>query len=109
MAHHAQLVTRSYLGDLLGLEEHFAGCIPMGLGKAQLGKPSEGFTLIRQSIAARTESGSRADITNSLTVLAEAQALDGAIDDALGTLDDALRANSEEPVFQPNIITLRGK
>ena len=53
--------------------------------------------------------GARTDITNSLTILAEAQALGGAIDDALTTLDEALQANPVELVFQPNILTWRGR
>ena len=44
-----------------------------------------------------------------LTRLAEAQVLDGAIDEALGTIEDALQANPEERVFQPNILTRRGE
>ena len=41
--------------------------------------------------------------------MAEAQARDGAIEDALSTLDEALQANPEELVFRPNILRWRGE
>ena len=44
-----------------------------------------------------------------LTRLAEAQVLDGATEEALGTIEDALQANPEELVFQPNILACRGE
>ena len=44
-------------------------------------------------MAGITEGGFRFEITRTLTYLAQAQALDGAVDDALRTIDDALRAN----------------
>jgi hypothetical protein len=40
--------------------------------------------------------GSRLQISGPLTYLAEAQALDGAVGDALRTIDDALQANPQE-------------
>jgi Flp pilus assembly protein TadD len=60
-------------------------------------------------LADLAESGSRLGITDQLTRLAEAQALDGKIDDALVTIEQALRANPEELVFRPNILTCRGE
>jgi hypothetical protein len=53
------------------------------------------------------ETGSRKTITDILTRLAEAQVMDGAIDDALGTIEDALQANPGELVYQPNILAAR--
>jgi len=41
--------------------------------------------------------------------LAEAQALDGAIDDALSTIEDGLQANPGETAFRPNALSLRGE
>jgi tetratricopeptide (TPR) repeat protein len=81
----------------------------LGWARAQLGQPREGVALIRESLAGQAATGARMDITNILTMLAEAQALDGAIDDALITLDEALVANSAELVFRPNILTWRGE
>ena len=80
----------------------------MGWARAQLGSTGEGVSLVRKGVASLTKAGSRSDITNSFTILAEAQALDGKIDDALGTIEDALHANPEELPYRPNILTWRG-
>jgi predicted ATPase len=81
----------------------------LGWAQAQLGNPREGISLIRRNLAGFVETGSRVIITDVLARLAEAQALNGAINEALGTLEDALQANPEERVFQPNILTRRGE
>jgi len=65
--------------------------------------------MIRQGLAGFAETGSRIGITDRLTSLAEAQALDGKIDDALITIEEALLANPEELVFRPNALTCRGE
>ena len=83
--------------------------IILGWARAQLGNPREGVALIRDGLAALAESGVRTDITNGLTILAEAQALNGAIDDALLTLNEALQANPEELWCRPNILKWRGE
>jgi predicted ATPase len=44
-----------------------------------------------------------------LTYLAEAQALDGAVGDALRTIDDALRANPQELFLRPETLRVRGE
>ena len=81
----------------------------MGLARAQLGSAGEGVSLIRQGLAGLAEAGARIGITDFLTRLAEAQALDGMLDDALVTIEEALQANPEERVFRPNILTVRGE
>ena len=81
----------------------------LGWARAQLGRAGEGVALIRQGLAGLAEAGVRVAITDHLTHLAEAQALDGMIDDALITIDDALQANPEELVFRPNALTCRGE
>jgi predicted negative regulator of RcsB-dependent stress response len=48
-------------------------------------------------------------ITDILRFLAEAQTLEGRIDDALSTIEDALQANPEEAVYRPNILNCRGE
>jgi predicted ATPase len=83
--------------------------ILMGWARAQLGSPREGISMIRQGLADLVESGSRLGLTDQLTRLAEAEALDGKIDDALVTIEEALRANPEELVFRPNILNCRGE
>jgi len=80
----------------------------LGWARAQLGSAGEGLTLIRQSLAGLAEAGSRVAITDQLTRLAEALALDGKIDDAVITIEEALQANPEELVFRPNALTCRG-
>ena len=82
--------------------------IILGWARAQLGNPREGVALVRNGLAALAESGVGTDITNGLTILAKAQALNGAIDDALLTLNEALQANPEELWCRPNVLTWRG-
>ena len=65
--------------------------------------------MIRQGIAGLAEIGSRLFITDHLTRLAEAQALDGKIDDALITIEEALQANPEELFYRPNALICRGE
>ncbi len=81
--------------------------IILGWARAQLGNPGEGVGLIREGLAGLAKAGGRTDITNGLTILAEAQALDGELEAALLTLDEALQANPQELVFRPNILRWR--
>jgi tetratricopeptide (TPR) repeat protein len=81
----------------------------MGWARAQLGRPGEGVSIIREGLDGLAEVGAKLGITDWFTRLAEAQALDGKIEDALGTLEDALEALQEEVVFRPNILTRRGE
>jgi class 3 adenylate cyclase len=82
----------------------------LGWARAQqLGRAGEGAALIRQGLSGLAEIGSRLYITDHLTGLAEAQALDGEIDEALITIEEALQANPEELVYRPNALTFRGE
>jgi tetratricopeptide (TPR) repeat protein len=81
----------------------------LGWARAQLGRAGEGVALIRQGVAGLFEAGVRAGITEHLTRLAEAQALDGKLDDALITVEEALHANPEELGLRPNALTCRGE
>jgi class 3 adenylate cyclase/tetratricopeptide (TPR) repeat protein len=82
----------------------------LGWARAQLGCAGEGVALIGQGLTGLAEAGVRVGITDHLTRLAEAQAaLDGNIDGALITIDEALQANPEEIVFRPNALTCRGE
>jgi tetratricopeptide (TPR) repeat protein len=78
--------------------------VPLGLARAKLGHTAEGVALLRQAMAGATESGSRFEITRSLTYLAEAQALGG----ALRTIDDALGPNPPELFLRPETLRVRG-
>jgi predicted ATPase len=79
-----------------------------GFARAQLGSPNEGVALIRQGLAGEVETGGKLAATLFLTSLAEAQALDGAIADALGTIENALQANPVELVYRPDALKCRG-
>jgi tetratricopeptide (TPR) repeat protein len=81
----------------------------LGRALATRGMASEGVELIREGLVGLAEAGNRLALKYYLTGLAEAQALDGKIDDALLTIDEALEANPEELVFQPNALTCRGE
>ncbi len=83
--------------------------IPLGLARAELGRTAEGIALLRQALADSTEWGSRFEITWPLTYLAKAQALDGAVADALRTIDDASRANPQELFLRPETLRVRGE
>src|SRR6266481_209967 len=64
--------------------------ICLGRARGQLGHAGEGIALIRQGLAGMAEVGASTGVSRYLTYLAEAQALDGATDDALGTIEQAL-------------------
>jgi class 3 adenylate cyclase/tetratricopeptide (TPR) repeat protein len=81
----------------------------LGLARAELGRPNEGVALLHQALADVTERGARWEVTKLLTYLAEAQALDGAVTDALETIDDALRENPQELFFRPETLRVRGE
>ncbi len=74
----------------------------LGWARAQLGRGGEGVALTRQGVA------SLAEAAEGLTRLAEAQALDGKIGDALITVEEALQANPEELYFRPETLRIRG-
>jgi predicted negative regulator of RcsB-dependent stress response len=83
--------------------------IPLGLARAELGRTAEGVALLRQALVGATERGSRFHVTRALTYLAEAQALEGAVTDALRIIDDGLHANSLEVSLRPEAFRVRGE
>src|SRR5271170_5129548 len=80
----------------------------LGWARAQLGRADEGSALIRQGLAGLVEVGIRLNVTEHLTRLAEAQALDDKIGDALNTIEEALQANPEELYYRPETLRIRG-
>jgi predicted ATPase len=89
----------------------FAGysrCI-LGHARAQLGRTSEGIGLIHQGIAGLRQAGTGSGIGRFIAFLAAAQEREGAITDALETIEQALRANPGELVYRPEIFRLRGQ
>ena len=80
----------------------------LGRARGELGRTGEGVALLRQTVAGAYESGVRVAIVFFLTSLGRVQMLDGAIADAFGTIEDALRANPEEIWCQPETYRVRG-
>jgi predicted ATPase len=83
--------------------------VNLGWARAQLGKVSEGVALIRHGIDGLLELKTRNGITGQLVILAEAQALNGPLPDALSTIETALQANPEEVVYRPEAFRRRGE
>jgi class 3 adenylate cyclase len=81
----------------------------LGWAWAQLGRPGEGVSIVRQGLDGIAVAGAKLAINDQLTRLAEAQTLDGKIEGALGTLEAAPAVAPEEVVFRPNILTRRGE
>ncbi len=82
--------------------------IALGRARAASGVPDAGVSLIRGGLARMTEAGSRVAITVYTTWLAESLLLDGQHDDALSTVEQALRINPQEIYFRPAMLQLRG-
>jgi class 3 adenylate cyclase/tetratricopeptide (TPR) repeat protein len=85
-----------------------ARCL-LGRARASLGRPSEGVALIRQGIAGQAAIGMHND--GYTVVLAESQALSGAIGDALETIEQVLQPNRPDANkdIQPEAFRLRGE
>ena len=83
--------------------------VGLGEARAQLGRATEGIGLISQGIAGLLEIGSRLGVSRLTAVLAEAQERDGAIVEALETVEQALQANPDELVYRPETLRLRGE
>ena len=79
-----------------------------GWARAQLGSTAEGISLIRQGL---TDLPLRIGGTtmDAYMCLAEAQILDGKLDDALVTIEEALQANPQEVVLRPEMLRVRGE
>ncbi len=80
----------------------------LGWARAHRGRASEGVALIQQGIADMSEVGARSEISSLIVVLAEAQACAGAVDQALATVEQALRANPDQPE-RPGALIVRGE
>ncbi|HZY59752.1 MAG TPA: AAA family ATPase, partial [Candidatus Binataceae bacterium] len=80
----------------------------LGSARAELGRPREGIALLRQGIAGLIDVGAPAPI-NTYTYLAAAQERDGAVGDALETVEQALRGNPHELSQRPESLRLRGE
>jgi tetratricopeptide (TPR) repeat protein len=81
----------------------------LGLSQAHLGRADDGVTLIHEGLNRFAAIGTRVGVTQYITWLAEAQALQGATSDALATVEEALQVNPEELVFRPEALRVRGE
>jgi tetratricopeptide (TPR) repeat protein len=79
----------------------------LGQARAQLGRASEAIALIRQGMASLLQIGAHLGIANATTCLAEAQGCDGAINDALKTIERALEIHKRGR--PPETLRLRGE
>jgi class 3 adenylate cyclase/tetratricopeptide (TPR) repeat protein len=86
----------------------FSRCV-LGSARAQLGRATEGIALIRRGIAGSFELGAHIAMIYWMASLAEAEAREGAVDDALETLEQALQANPDELAWRPQILRIRGE
>jgi predicted ATPase len=79
-----------------------------GWARAQLGSTAEGVSLVRQALA---DPNMRIGGIwfDAYLCLAEAQILDGKLDDAMVTIEQALQANSQEVVLRPEMLRIRGE
>jgi tetratricopeptide (TPR) repeat protein len=81
----------------------------LGSARSGLDCATEGVELIRDGIANALEIGCAQRGFFNKTFLAAAQAGEGAIDDALETIEQVLKDNPDEAIFLPIILTLRGE
>jgi tetratricopeptide (TPR) repeat protein len=79
-----------------------------GWARAQLGSTAEGVSLIRQALV---DPNLRIGgiWVDAYLCLAEAQILDGKLDDAMVTIEEALQANAQEVVLRPEMLRIRGE
>ena len=80
----------------------------IGWAVAHLGDTGEGLKSMREALDSLAELGARVGFTELLTQLAEVQALDGRLEEALASIENALAANPEELIYQPDILRWRG-
>jgi class 3 adenylate cyclase/tetratricopeptide (TPR) repeat protein/ribosomal protein L40E len=85
-----------------------AQCV-LGYARAHLGRPSQGIDLINQGISTMIENGAHLLLSNFTSYLAAAQERDGAITEALETVERALQVNPDILAYRPETLRLRGE
>jgi class 3 adenylate cyclase/tetratricopeptide (TPR) repeat protein len=83
--------------------------VDLGWAGAHLGRAHEGVAMIREGLSEMAATGNRLGLTLLFLYLADALALDGAIDQALDAIEDSLQANSQELVFRPASLCFRAE
>jgi tetratricopeptide (TPR) repeat protein len=81
----------------------------IGVVRMHSGNPAEAVELISQGIAGWRAIGTRMGISTWTMYLAEAQECAGALDDALITIQHALKVHPDELVDRPEIFRVRGE
>jgi class 3 adenylate cyclase/tetratricopeptide (TPR) repeat protein len=81
----------------------------LGQARVGLGRASEGIVLIRQGIAASLEIGMRLGISGDMASQAAAEEREGAIVNALETVEQALQVNPHELEYRPEALRIRGE
>jgi tetratricopeptide (TPR) repeat protein len=77
--------------------------------RVRLRPGADTIALIRQSITGMLENGTLLGFSSTTATLAEAQGRVGAIGEALQTVEHALKANPNQLVNRPHILTVRGE
>jgi len=80
-----------------------------GWAMAELGRPQEGLAELRAGLEEYRATGTRVALALYLRLLAEALARNGALDEAIRTLDDALETGAEENLIRPDLLLARGR
>jgi tetratricopeptide (TPR) repeat protein len=83
-------------------------CI-LGQARTQLGNAQEGIALLCKGIDGLLGGGTRLGLTREFTYLAHAQQLNGALAEALETVENTLQMNPEELLFRPETMRVRGE
>jgi tetratricopeptide (TPR) repeat protein len=86
----------------------YARC-SLGQARVLLRPDTETIALLRQGIAGIVENGTLLGLSWNTATLAKAQEQIGAIDEALETVEHALRANTDQLVNRPDILRVRGE
>jgi tetratricopeptide (TPR) repeat protein len=81
----------------------------LGRARTELGRASDGIVLIRQAIADFLQTGARTGLVALITSLAAAQEREGALVEALETVEQALQVNPDELLNRPETLRLRGE
>jgi class 3 adenylate cyclase/tetratricopeptide (TPR) repeat protein len=81
----------------------------LGRALTSLGRPGDGIILIRQAIDDFLKTGARTGLVPIITSLAVAQEREGTLVEALETVEQALRLNSDELLNRPETLMLRGE
>jgi class 3 adenylate cyclase/tetratricopeptide (TPR) repeat protein len=91
----------------LGYVRGFSCCI-LGHARAQLGRTAEGISLIRKGLASLAKGGLHLRLGYFTSLLAAAEEREGTITNALETVARSLELNTDELVYRPEILRLRG-